>query len=165
MAAPVRQTQERPGLFPRRPLKKAFQKFVAISLYTRFSKSKNSFCSGEANIKIALDFEPRLGGKTGARQRAKKRRRCAANAMGGTSCRPPNGWSKTEKSNLGVSLRFRSNLFYQKFLNLGRLARSTRLPTPNNAPRSENSSALRLRRSYASSKIFFTFFVFARCFF
>jgi len=63
MAAPVRQTQERPGLFPRRPLKKAFQKFVATLLYTHLSKSKNSFCSGKANTKLHWISNLVLAGK------------------------------------------------------------------------------------------------------
>jgi len=47
----VRQTQLL-GLFQRRPFKKAIGSFVALSLYTQFSKSKNSFCSGKANTKL-----------------------------------------------------------------------------------------------------------------
>ena len=70
--------------------------------------------------------EPRLGGRASWLQDFRKRRSCAAKPMGGTSCRPPNGWSKTGKSNLGVFIRLRSNPFYQKFLKTDRKPRYAR---------------------------------------
>ena len=64
---------------------------------------------GKANTKIARDFEPPFGRARSARKPPK--------SMGGAVRRPRNGWSKVRKSNLGVYLRFRSNLLYQKLLN------------------------------------------------
>jgi len=50
-------------------------------------------------------------------------------SVGGVLFCPPNGWSKTGKSNLGVYLRFRSNLLYQKFLMLDCAAPQARRKT------------------------------------
>gem|GEM_PF-1873033 len=52
-------------------------------------------------------------------------------------------------------------LILSKILEFGKVSHApARLPILNFISRSTNASALRLRRSYASSKIFFTFFVF-----
>jgi len=75
----------------------------------KFIIAKILFLS-KANTKIARDFESPLGRARSARKPPK--------SMGGAVRRPRNGWSKIRKSNLGVYLRFRSNLLYQKFLML-----------------------------------------------
>jgi hypothetical protein len=56
--------------------------------------------------------------------------------------RPQNGWQKAIKSASGAIIPFRSNLFYQKFLNKGRLLLTllAAYPTP------------RLRRSALASR-------------
>jgi len=75
----------------------------------KFIIAKNLFL-GKANTKIARDFEPLLGRARSARKPPK--------SMGGAVRHPRNGWSKIRKSNLGVYLRFRSNLLYQKFIEI-----------------------------------------------
>jgi len=99
----VRQTQ-RIGLFPKTAIKKFVGLFVALSLYTHFSKSKNSFCSDKSKYKIALDLEPRFGQPRGAPARAERSGFVGGKSMGRPAGGPPNGRSKIEKSNLGVSL-------------------------------------------------------------
>ena len=101
----------------------------------KFIIAKNLFL-GKANTKIARDFEPLLGRARSARKPPK--------SMGGAVRHPRNGWSKIRKSNLGVYLRFRSNLLYQKFLK-----KSTRSAPP---PAADDGGMPR-------RKIFSTFFI------
>ncbi len=85
---------------------------TAIKISNRFVERifiiAKFFLLGKANTKIVRDFEPPLGRARSARKSPK--------SMGGAVRRPRNVWSKNGKSNSGVYLRFRSNLFYQKFL-------------------------------------------------
>jgi len=60
--------------------------------------------------KIARDFEPALGEPRFARR--------AAKSMGGALRRPRNGFQKIGKSGFGVFIQFRSNPFYQKFVEI-----------------------------------------------
>jgi len=75
--------------------------------------------SGKQIFKIALDSEPRLGQPRGAPARAERRGFVGGKPLGRPAGGPSNGRSKIGKFNLGVSLRLRSNLLYQKFLTFG----------------------------------------------
>ena len=68
-----------------------------------------------------MDFEPPPRRKNSARKRARISefpRKIRANTVGVPSARPPFGSFKTLLFVSGVVIRFRSNLFYQKFVRI-----------------------------------------------
>jgi hypothetical protein len=72
-------------------------------------------------ISKAHKSEPRFGQPRGARQRAERRRKQAQKPMGGAVRRPRFGSQKAILFCGGVFIQPSSNLFYRKFLKIGRL--------------------------------------------
>jgi len=98
--------------------KTAIKKFVgslSTSLLYHISKKAKILFWAKQIEKIAKDFEPALGEPHFSRR--------ATKSMGGALRRPRNGFQKIGKSGFGVFIQFRSNLFYQKFLNAAPQAR------------------------------------------
>ena len=73
-------------------------------------------------LKIARDFEPLFGEPRFARR--------AAKSMDGAVRRPRNGFQKIGTSGFGVFIQFRSNLFYQKFVNFTSASAAAAIPFP-----------------------------------
>ncbi len=74
--------------------------------------------------------------------------------MGGTACRPANGWKNSEKSDFGAIIPFRSNLFYQKLLKITRPTPWLRAPQAGQAMPAKFLLFFRGARNFSFKKSF-----------